>query len=68
MQKSLEVKQQLAPVLQLFAFVLIVPHRPAVLVSEAPEDAHVSCSENFVAEFVKCYQSVRSLISAQYLS
>lgn len=57
MQKCLEVKQQVARVLQLFAFVLIVPRRPAVLVSEAPNDVHVSCLENLVAEFVKFYQS-----------
>lgn len=53
MQKCLEVKQQVAHVLQLFAFVLIVPRRPTVLVSEAPEDVHVSCLENSVAGFVK---------------
>lgn len=50
------MKQQVARVLQLFAFVLIVSRRPAVLVLEAPEDVHVSYLENFVAEFVKFYQ------------
>lgn len=45
------MKQQVARVLQLFAFVFIVSRRPAVLVSEAPEDVHGL--ENLVAEFVK---------------
>lgn len=71
-QKCLEAKQQVARVLQLFALVLIVPRRPAVLVSEAPEDVHVSCVENLVAEFVKKMislgRSARSRISAQYSS